>query len=214
MNNNCKTGDNIIGENITHAVIKNTLRACHRVCQVNIIQKQRANIESIMHILHQKIMSSQLTPPNSHNSHLSPFGVKHQKGYPNLEPRGRTRRSKRIRSRSRKQHKREQGVRVSLGSNICGRGSSWSWCWLGRRLRCRICWSWSSHRNNRGRSGDWEHLEGGWIGDPVKNSSTIQTWSNIGLDISRTKSERKECVEKTSSLNCFHKVSTEHIAII
>jgi hypothetical protein len=39
MNKNCKTGDNIIGENITHIVIKNTLRSCHRFCEVNIIQK-------------------------------------------------------------------------------------------------------------------------------------------------------------------------------
>jgi hypothetical protein len=58
MNKNCMTGDNNIGQNITHTVIKKTLRACHRLREIKNIQKRRANTDSIMHILHQKIMSS------------------------------------------------------------------------------------------------------------------------------------------------------------
>jgi hypothetical protein len=37
----------------------------------------------------------------------------------------------------------------------------------------------------------WEHLEGGWIGDPVKNSLTTQTWINIMLVKTKSKFKRE-----------------------
>jgi hypothetical protein len=84
------------------------------------IQKRRVITESIKHILQQKIMNLSTNSPSTHNSHLSPFGGKHQKGHPNLETRSRRRRCMRIRARESSQSKSRLGIRVNLGSRRVG----------------------------------------------------------------------------------------------
>ena len=67
---------NIRWKHSTHSQPKAT-----RVYDEFVSQKHKASTESSRHKYYiKRTLTLSLTPPSSHNSYLSPFGVKHQKG--------------------------------------------------------------------------------------------------------------------------------------
>jgi hypothetical protein len=97
MNKSCMTGEVSKWKHIiAHTVIKRSWE--------NIITFERhTKVESQKRVpciyYNKRQCVSQLTPPSSHNSHLSPLDIKHQKGRPNLETRRRRTRGRRIMAR-------------------------------------------------------------------------------------------------------------------
>jgi hypothetical protein len=137
---------------------------------------QRVSSTYITSKCQKALSTNSLTPSSSHNSYLSPFGVKHQKGYPNLHTRRGRRRRGHIRSWSRQKCKHKMRIRVSLGSRICSR--SWSWYWFWRRLRCKIRRSWCSHRHCHNSSGNNRHWWHWWL----STDGSDYRWREIQCD--------------------------------